>query len=58
MNRWLDGEIKDSEKIRRNDRLVSVFNIANEDNEAQRVWELVKTTSDVHVMMYIPDDIV
>lgn len=29
--------------MRRIDRLILVFNILNEDNEAQRVWESVKT---------------
>jgi ribosomal protein L39E len=44
---WLDGNIVESKKIRRIQRLDTKFN----QNGEVRVWVNVKTDRDVHMMM-------
>lgn len=51
---WLDGNIGDGEKIRRIERLVTVFN----NNEEHHIWGSVKTDSDCRIMMHGLDEIV
>lgn len=52
--RLLDGDIVDSEKFRRIQRLVKVYN----NNEESRFLELVKTDTDCRIMMHSSEEIV
>jgi hypothetical protein len=48
LNRWLDGEIADDERIRRIQWLESTFN----QNGEVREWMDIKTDRDVRRMMH------
>lgn len=52
--RWLDGYIADGEKIRRIQRLVTVYNYKGEI----RLWNSVKTDTDCCIMIHSCEDIV
>lgn len=51
---WLDGDIANDEKIRKIQRLVTVYN----DNGESRFRDLVKADRDCRIMMHSSDEIV